>query len=95
MAVQAIRPKVDALHELEVPIGHVEVLALAGQRAGLRDDRGAHEHRVAELVVVRHRLMHLPVRVEAEVADLAHHRDVTRIAGAARKLGEHDVPRHH
>ena len=77
-----------------MPLGDVEVLALAGQRAGLRGDRRAHEHRVAELVVVRHGLEHRAALVEAQVRDSAHERRVARVAGPARELGEHDVAGH-
>jgi hypothetical protein len=72
--------------------GHVEILALARQRAGLRDDRCAHEDRVAELLVIRHRFLHSAVRVEAKVGGFARGGDVTLVVRAPRELREDDVP---
>ena len=74
-----------------MPVGQLEVALLARQRAGLRDDDGAHEYRIAELIVVGHGLEHLPGGIESEIADPAHQGGVARIAGPAGQFRKDDV----
>ncbi len=82
------------LHEAQMPIGHVEVTLLPRQGAGLRNDDGAHEHRVAELIVIGHGLEHLPRGIESEIGHLPDHGDIARVSRFAGKFREHDVACH-
>ncbi len=83
MPVEAIGTQHQVLHEGHVPRRHVEIFALARQSTRLRRDGRAHEHRVAVLIVIGHRLLHVAVGVEAEIGNAPNQLHIARIAGAA------------
>ena len=64
MPIEAVAPQAELAHRGEVRGGGVEVLPLAGQLAGRRQDRPGHEDRVAHLVVIRHDRQRLAVLAE-------------------------------
>ena len=91
VAVQAVFPQVQSLHETQVPQRHPKIARFSRQPARAGKDGAAHENRIAHLVVERHGASRRPIGVEPQVRRPAHQVEIRRLARVLVQIGEQEM----